>query len=83
MCTSIRYHVVSISTKLLPTPIVADPYNFDRDTVRIQDLKKFVTYPDPDRTLKRIRIQIQAKSIGSGFRKKDSVPVKSLKLDFL
>ena len=31
--------------------------------IRIQDVKKFVTDPDPGQTLIRIRIRIQAKMI--------------------
>ena len=36
---------------------VADPYHFDTVRIRIQDVKKFVTDPDPGRILIRIRIQ--------------------------
>ena len=44
---------------------VADPYHMIQ--IRIQDLKKFVTDPDPNKTLIRIRIQT----------KKDSFDIKN------
>ena len=40
---------------------VADPYHLIR--IRIQDLKKFVTDPNPVRILKRIQIQANTDSV--------------------
>ena len=53
---------------------VADPYHLER--IQIQDLKNFVTDPEPGQTL--IRIQNQAKTIRIRIQtKKKLVPGKS------
>ena len=71
---------------------LADPYHFDtvtdpdRGPEKIRNgsgfRRNFDTGPDPDGTLIRIRIRIQAKTIRIRIQaKKNSVPWKSLKFD--
>ena len=73
---------------------LADPYHFDtvtdpdRGPEKIRNVpvsgfrRNFDTGPDPDGTLIRIRIRIQAKTIRIRIQaKKNSVPWKSLKFD--